>query len=230
MKNESEANEVTQPSISQYLLSTCLYTIDEFNEQYGHLSNEELKKIADEKFNEMDITVRLGYPFKQMVHYTVGDVKKRGSKVNHDLFVESKDFKVEIKYLKNWLSNAGTYSNSKEWSEYQKDFDWLAEEIEKGFKNKRAFVIGWFNCVDTISRYLQLGNGPGNKPTVNEERVAYLPFIRKTRTPTYTTDLVYNYDSAYEPVSLNLIGETNPDMNCIFLGRKDDVFHFAIYY
>ena len=89
-----------QPSISQYLLSTCLYTIDEFNEQYGHLSKDELKKIADEKFNEMDITVRLGYPFKQMVHYTVGDLKKKGSKVNHDLYVESKDFKVEIKYLK----------------------------------------------------------------------------------------------------------------------------------
>ena len=219
-----------KPSISQYLLSTCLYTIDEFNEQYSHLSKEDLKKIADEKFNEMDITVRLGYPFKQMVHYTVGDVKKKGSKVNHDLYVESKDFKVEIKYLKNWKSNVGTYSNSKEWSEYQKDFDWLAEEIEKGFKNKRAFVIGWFNCVDTISRYLQLGTGRGNKPLVSEERIAYLPFIRKTKVPTYTTDLIYNYDSAYEPVSLNLIGESNPDMNCIFLGNKDDVFHFAIYY
>lgn len=219
-----------QPSISQYLLSTCLYTIDEFNEQYGHLTKDELKIIADEKFNEMDITVRLGYPFKQMVHYTVGDVKKKGSKVNHDLYVESKDFKVEIKYLKNWLSNAGTYSNSKEWSEYQKDFDWLAEEIEKGYKNKRAFVMGWFNCVDTISRYLQLGAGRGNKPFVNEERIAYLPFIRKTKAQTRTTDLIYNYDNAYEPTTLNLIGERNPNINCIFLGNKDDVFHFAIYY
>ncbi len=219
-----------QPSISQYLLSTCLYTIDEFNEQYRHLSKEALKTIADEKFNEMDITVRLGYPFKQMVHYTVGDAKKKGSKVNHDLYVESKDYKVEIKYLKNWLSTAGTYSNSKEWSEYQKDFDWLVEEIEKGFKHKRAFVIGWFNCVDTISRYLQLGVGSGSKPFINEERVAYLPFIRKTKTPTRTTDLIYNYDVAYEPVLLNLIGEKNPDINCIFLGNKDDVFHFAIYY
>ncbi|MEE1025589.1 MAG: hypothetical protein U0L55_01095 [Acutalibacteraceae bacterium] len=87
-----------QPSISQYLLSTCLYTIDEFNERYRHFNKEELKKIADEKFNEMDITVRLGYPFKNTVHYTVGDMKPRGSKVNHDLFVESKDFKFEIKY------------------------------------------------------------------------------------------------------------------------------------
>ena len=69
-----------KPSISQYLLSTCLFIIDELNEQYGSLSKDELKKIADDKFNEMDITVRLGYPFRQMVHYTVGDKTKRGSK------------------------------------------------------------------------------------------------------------------------------------------------------
>lgn len=219
-----------QPTISQYLLSTCLYTIDEFNERYSHFSKEELKKIADEKFNEMDITVRLGYPFKNTVHYTVGDMKQKGSKVNHDLFVESKDFKVEIKYLKNWKTNTGTNTNSKEWAEYQKDFDWLTEEIENGFKGKRAFVIGWFNCVDTISRYLQLGNGRGNKPIVNEERIAYLPFLRRIKVPTYTIDLIYNYDCAYEPISLNLIGEKNPNLNCIFLGNKDDVFHFAIFY
>lgn len=64
------------PSISQYLLSTCLFTIDELNEQYGKLSKEDHKLVADNKFNEMDITVRLGYPFKQMVHYTVGDGKR----------------------------------------------------------------------------------------------------------------------------------------------------------
>ena len=65
-----------KPTISQYLLSICLFIIDELNEQYGRLSKEELKEIADYKYNEMDITVRLGYPFKQTVHYTVGDAKK----------------------------------------------------------------------------------------------------------------------------------------------------------
>ena len=38
-----------QPSISQYLLSTCLYTIDEFNERYRHLSKEELKELAEKE-------------------------------------------------------------------------------------------------------------------------------------------------------------------------------------
>lgn len=39
----------------------------------------------------MDIIVRIGYPFKQMVHYTVGEGYKGVSKkVNHDLYIESK--------------------------------------------------------------------------------------------------------------------------------------------
>ena len=57
-----------------------------------------------------------------------------------------------------------------------------------------------------------------------------LPFLRRIKVPTYTSDLIYNYDCAYEPISLNLIGEKNPNLNCIFLGNKDDVFHFAIFY
>lgn len=218
------------PSISQYLLSTCLFTIDELNEQYSNLTKEELRSVADTKFNEMDITVRLGYPFKQMVHYTVGDGKRSGSKVNHDLYIESKDFKIEVKYLKNWKCTSGTNSNSKTWAEYQKDFDWLIEEIEQGHKHKRAFVIGWFNCVDSISQYLQLGVGAGSKPLINEERVSYFPFLRKTKAPTYTTDLTYNYDRAYGELALDLIGQHNPNCNCLFLGCESDVFHFAIFY
>lgn len=75
-----------------------------------------------------------------------------------------------------------------------------------------------------------MGSGKGSKPLVNEERVAYFPFLRKTKVPTYTTDLVYNYESAYEVLALNLIGEHNPNVNCMFLGQKTDVFHFAIFY
>ena len=86
-----------QPTITQYLLSTWLLIIDEFNELYKNLDTFELKKISDVKFNEMDITVRLGYPFRQMVHYTVGDIKDRSkdaAKSNHDLYIESKNFKI----------------------------------------------------------------------------------------------------------------------------------------
>lgn len=217
------------PTISQYLLSTCLFTIDELNEQYRELPKETLKTIADEKYNEMDITVRLGYPFRNTVHYTVGD-GTRGIKNNHDLFVESKDFKIEIKYLKNWKCNSGTNSASKSWQEYQKDFDWLIEEIQNGNKHKRAFVIGWFNCVESISQYLQLGSSAGTKPPINEERVAYFPFLRKTKSPTLVCDLAYNYNRAYQELPLDLIGEKDYNCHCMFLGNQNDVFHFALYY
>ena len=219
-----------EPSINQYLLSTCLFIIDELNEQYSSLSKEELKSIADNKFNEMDITVRLGYPFKQMVHYTVGDKEKGGRKVNHDLYVESKDFKIEIKYPRNWECNSGTKSVSTTWCEYQKDFDWLIEEINKGHKYKRAFVIGWFNCVDSFAQLIQLGSGAGSHPIINEARVAYFPFLRRNKSPTRTTDLAYNYDRAYSELSLDLICESDPNCNCLFLGNQKDVFHFAVYY
>ena len=104
------------------------------------------------------------------------------------------------------------------------------KEISKGNKHKRAFVIGWFNCVESISQYLQLGSSVGSNPIINEERVAYFPFLRKLKAPTYISDLVYNYESAYKELSLNLIGNSNPNCNCLFLGNEKDVFHFEIFY
>ena len=60
-------------TIDQYIVANCLYTIDEFNILYRGWDKPELKIEADENFNEMDIIVRLGYPFKQNAHYTVGE-------------------------------------------------------------------------------------------------------------------------------------------------------------
>lgn len=78
--------------IDQYLLSACLFIIDDLNTSYHDYSKRDLKEIADTKFNGMDIIVRIGYPFKQMVHYTVGEGSKGVSKkVNHDLYIETKN-------------------------------------------------------------------------------------------------------------------------------------------
>lgn len=220
-----------RPSISQYLASTCLLVIDELNERYKGKSKEELKRIADEEFNEMDITVMMGYPFRHMVHYAVGDKGKAKNKNNHDLFVKSKDFIVEVKFLKNWKSGTkNTSSNSKSWSEYQKDFDWLISEIDEGNKHRRAFVIGWFNCVDNFSQLMQLGNESGSKPSLNEKRIIYFPFLNKMKIPTHTIDLLYNYSEAYEERSFYPIGNNTGKYNCMFLGNEKDCFHFAIYY
>lgn len=223
--------EGIRPTISQYLVSTCLFIIDELNETYGGLRKEDLKIIANEKFNEMDITVRIGFPFRQRVHYTAGDTNRANIKANHDLCVESKDFIIEIKYLKNWrCSTKNTCSNSKVWNEYQKDFDWLISEIDAGNKHKRAFVIGWFNCVENFSQYMQLGVSRGSKPLLNEERFMYFPFLSKLKVPTLASDLKYNYSRAYKEIPLTLIGNTKAEYNCMFLGNKTDCFHFAIYY
>jgi len=219
------------PTIDQYLLSTCLLIIDEFNEQYQNILRPQLKQIADEKFNEMDICVRIGYAFRQMVHYTVGDSKKKQNiKINHDLYIESKDFQIELKYLKNWKCSSGTTSQSKNWDVIQEDFDWLLQEIKHGNKGKRAFIVGWFNCVERFSQLIKLGEGVGSRPLANEKRVAYFPFLRKMNVPTYTTDLIYNYINAYKPLPVNLIGKDNENYNCLFLGNESDIFHFAIYY
>lgn len=147
-----------KPTIDQYLVANCLYIIDEFNILYKGYSQEELKEEADKKYNEMDITVRLGYPFRQTVHYTVGEGVKKGEeqKINHDLYIEQNDFKIEVNFLKNWKSTSNTWAVAKKWDVFQQDFDWLMDEIDSGNKGKVAFAIGWFNCVDSFSQLIRV--------------------------------------------------------------------------
>ena len=42
-----------QPSIDKYLVANCLSIIDEFNIMYDGYNKRALKKVADEKYNEM---------------------------------------------------------------------------------------------------------------------------------------------------------------------------------
>ncbi len=81
-----------------------------------------------------------------------------------------------------------------------------------------------------MSQYIQLGASAGNKPEINLERVEYFPFLSKMKYPTYTCDLIYNYNNAYQELNLNLLGNVDANCNCLFLGNKNDKFHFAIYY
>ena len=224
-----------KPSISQYLVSACLLIIDELNEQYSVLDRKSLLKIANDKFNELDIAVRIGYPFKQMAHYQVkvNNNDKNSPKSNHDIYIESKDFLIEVKYLKNWKAGSkNSKSNSTVWKAYQADFDWLLQEIDMGNKHNRAFIIGWFNCIDYIGQSMQLGQKDGGcKPLVDEKKLEYFPFLHRTKRPTYTMDLVYNYGLAYDKIlPVSPTQEKAGDYSCIFLGSEKDVFHFAIYF
>lgn len=222
-----------EPTIDKYLVATCLSIIDEFNILYEGYDKKALKKIADEKYNEMDITVRIGFPFKNNVHYTVGEgVKaKKEQKINHDLYVDKKDFKIEVKYLKNWKTSSNTWSAAKNWSVFQQDFDWLMDEIDSGNNGKVAFVIGWFNCVDSLSQLIQLGKGNGAYPMVNESKLRYFDFLKREKVPTRTMDLMYNYEvKAYREGTINPMSSRSNAYHYMFLGSPDDKFHFAIYY
>lgn len=230
-----------KPEIEQYLMTSCALIMDELNLEYreifkGDKAKENLKSMVNERFSETDLSLRLGYPFRQMVHYNVVDSTGTTlSTKNHDLLVESKGYKMEVKFLKNWKSEIKTSSNSKMWSEFQRDFDWIIAELKTGSKGKCAFVIGWFNCVDHFSEVVQLGeriNGKrtGGKPLASERKVRYFPFLKKTKEPAYTKDLTYDYLCAYDALRVELIDQVSTGLNCIFMGEETDVFHFAIYY
>lgn len=222
-----------EPGINQYLVANCLSIIDEFNMLYQDYTKDKLKKIADEEYNEMDITVRIGYPFKQTAHYTAGESSRirKENKIHHDIYVEQNDFKIEVKYLKNWISTSDTRSVSKTWKVFQQDFDWLMDEIDSGSKGKVSFVIGWFNCVKSFSQLVQLGQGRGAYPLANENKVQYFPFLGRQKVPARTADLYCDYKQlAYKELSLSPVRVRSKEYNCIFLGSENDCFHFAIYY
>ena len=66
-----------KPAIDQYLIAICQLIIDEFNVLYADKSKDQLNNIANDKFTETDLVVRIGYPFKQMAHYTRGEAIKQ---------------------------------------------------------------------------------------------------------------------------------------------------------
>lgn len=211
--------------IDKYLISTCLFIIDEFNERFETKTLDELKLFADMNFCEADLVVRLGYPFRQMASFNMQGTAR-------DIVVPKKDFIIEVKYLRNFTSNSSIKSRAAKivWEEaFQKDYDWLTNEIISGHKGKRAFVIGWFNAVERFSQLMQLGEGQGQYPKINQERLRLFPFLTHKADSDRTKDIFYKYEQAFieKPISIRGYQE---EVTCIFLGKPDDKFHFALYY
>ncbi|TFE00668.1 hypothetical protein [Jeotgalibacillus salarius] len=210
--------------IEKYLVSNCLFILDEFNERYKALSRQELKDISNNEYSEADIVVRLGYPFKHMATFNMqGKSKASGN----DIVVKEKDFNIEVKLLKNYKSKGGN-SNSTGWNEIERDFDWLLNERKAGKKGKRAFVIGWFNVVDRFSQIVQLGKTRGAHPEIDYRRMNYFPFLNSTGER--TKDIIYMYSEAFEETSVKSLHYGEDSVKCMFFGRKADVFHIAIYW
>ncbi len=223
--------------ISKYLLSTCLFIIDDFNEQYRDVAtqSDELIEIAY-GYTEADLVVRIGYPFRQMAKFVMQTSRDKTDK--NDIVVGPKDFRIEVKYLKTQYAVSGNPSNkSQGWKEINTDFAWLMDEIEKGKKNKRAFVVGWFNATGSFANVLPLGvsdsrlEKDGTSRQIDDEKFRYFPFLSYSTVDgkKFTNSITYRYGDAYEPVKVH-IPTFSEKLNCLFLGKEDDKFHMAIYY
>jgi hypothetical protein len=222
-------NEVVEPMISQYLISTCLFTIDKFNEKYKGIKNkEDLKRIADEEFNELDLTVRLGYPFRQMAYFDYRTNK--GNLNKQDIYVKDKDFKIEVKFLRNYANERkNSNSNSSNWDALEMDFLWLTNEIQNGNKNRSAFVIGWFNAIDYFGQIAKLGKAKGGRyPDWDPNKMDYFQFLR--RNGPKTRDLEIAYEVGYEEISFVTSKLRGNKMHSMFLGKETDKFHIALYW
>ncbi|GAA0723636.1 hypothetical protein GCM10008905_16490 [Clostridium malenominatum] len=210
--------------IDKYLISNCLFIIDEFNERYKNLDSDSLRVIANNEYAEADIAIKLGYQFRNMANF---NFQGRSS----DIVIKSKDFIIEVKYLRNFKSKFGTYTNKMTWHDaFEKNYSWLSNEVQKGKKGNRAFVIGWFNAVDRFSEIMQLGEGNGNSPNLNIERSRYFPFLNRYGDSKKTKDIFYMYSNAYKEMSIPILGYSEESINCVFIGKEEDKFHFCIYY
>lgn len=224
----------SSPSIQQYLISNCLLIIDEFNNQFGHIdSKEELSRIANEEFVEADLVFRIGIPFRHMAYYE-NKKEKKGNFPKTDIYVKEKDFRIEVKFLRNYPSDRKKMTGSANWEGLYEDFQWLISEIKDGKKHKSAFVMGWFNSIDYFSQIIQLGSvQPGSKrsgryPFYDQNKVAYFPFLLKNGLR--TKDLEISYDVAYKPGPVLLPDVRGHSLEYILIGTEKDKFNMVMYY
>ncbi|MFC3798102.1 hypothetical protein [Cohnella sp. GCM10012308] len=207
--------------INKYLIAPCLLVIDEFNFKFEGASRNRIKEFADLEFSEANLSHMLGGHFGRMANYNYQ---------NRDLVIKQKDFMIEFKYLRNFATSFNTRSNKMPWKDaFQKDYNWLCGELNKGYKGKRAFVLGWFN-IGAFNTLMQIGTGKGQTPDFDLEKTRLLPFINAGKNK--TSQVYYNYKFAYEPLPVFPLTplKSSSGIDCIFLGCETDKFHFAIYY
>lgn len=218
--------------IQNYLISNCLLIIEDLNQRFERFSYEEIQRFAVSQFDESDLVFLIAYPFRNLMK-----VSMQGK--NEDIKVRNLDFVIEVKYLYATKSKVGNFTNKREFEEsFFKDFIWLVNQIKIGNKGKTAFIIGWFNTYGSFSNIMQLGKKRGKNPPVNIDKVRYFPFLYTPNIDCRVNDISYRYslsDSIYAgetyiPDTISIPDLREGKVNCIFLGKKSDKFHFAIYY
>jgi hypothetical protein len=218
--------------INEYLRIFCLSIIDDLNEKHKDVPSrtDKLKQISKE-YSETDFAFRLGYFFRERATFEQKETKKDSESTIHghnDIYVPSKDFKIEVKFAKSHKSEDGKDNNKLPWNQVIPDFRWLENEIVNGKKYKRAFVIGWFNTAE-LNKLIQLGEGRGGAPTFPFDKAVLFPFVTYDTVSKRTDTIIINYDLAGKSLPVE-IPEFNGVMNCIFLGQREDLFHTVIYY
>ena len=193
---------MTLRTIDKYLVSTCLFVIDDFNAQYKNIATprcEYMQSEANTGYTEADLVVRIGYPFRQMANFVMQSSRGKSDVINqgNDIVIKDMDFRIEVKYVKQNKSQGNKYTNHANWGPIEKDFNWLIEEVRKGKKGKRAFIIGWFNCVGTFSDQIQLGEKPGRYQIINSEKIKYFPFLSYDPKSKDTKTVVFRYNDAF---------------------------------
>lgn len=217
----------SEDEIYQYLLPNLRLIIDEYNYQYRNLDVAELKQLVEDEFNERDIVFRLAKPFDRLARFEVS--KDDGSFGTVDIGIREKNFKIEAKFLRSFLSTHGTPTNKITWEgAFEKDYKWLEQTIKDGKKGKNAFILGWFNVYDRFSQIMQIGEGKGMYPKINPNRLEKLFFLNATGDR--TKDIVYDYSIVDTVYSIRIDGYTGARVNASFIGGEDDVFHFVIYW
>lgn len=209
--------------IEKYLLSHLLVMIDEFDSLHQGSNNSELKKIAYTNYNEADIAIKLGSHIGLLAKYNFQNH-------SNDILITEKDYIIKVSYLRNFKSSSGTYTNKTPWAEaFDNNFKWLCDEINSGKKGNRAFVLGWFNF-DGFNNVMQLGKTKGSSPKLDKDRLRYFPFLIEDNLNPTSQEISYTYYNAYKELNVPALGVMNNPINCIFVGKESDLFHFALYY
>ncbi|MGJ0841591.1 hypothetical protein [Clostridium tertium] len=211
--------------ILDYFKSNLLLIIEEMNINLKKYSNEDLKHFADNLFTEADLQARIWYPYRNFAHLNMQGNPK-------DIHIPSKDFILEVKYLRNFSSAYNSKSNKATWhNAFEKDYNWLINEIKNGKKNKRAFILGWINIDGrNFNNLMQLGIGSGQSPSINKERIILFPFLNYNPNNNRTNSIFYSYMQNNKINSITIPGYGNETVNCLFLGKPQDKFHIAVYF
>jgi len=203
--------------IYNYFDSSCRIIVDEFNYLVQGLDVRQKEQYAIDKLCEADLVFRLGNPFRQLARYTV-----QGSK-GQDIIVDYKDFRVEVKYWRYWFG--GTGKQKLVWKDaFQKDFDWLCNQIDDGQKGKRAFIGCWSPLIGW-NELLQLGSSTGTNPAPNMERLSLLPFVECTGKG--VADLRTRYSENQGSFTLS---ERGTKVNWSLYGLPSDFINMVMYY